>query len=332
MNLKLNIDRNNDTPVYRQIIEKITRKIQEGKLKAGDRLPPERDLAELLGIARGTVKTAYEKLAANKVIEMVQGRGTFISAEQDIVNEGRKDKAIRIINRSIGELEKLKFNSREITSLFQILLAEHEQRRQSINIAGIDCNPEALSIFDMQLRHISNMNLFRFLLDELDTEGDIKKRLTEFDLILTTSTHYAEIIGILPNLKEKIVQVAVSPSQQTIIELAQIPANTTIGIITESSNFLNIIKSKMNEFKINPSKIKHLYEDNYDGFAEFISDCNILITPPKCKLERRRELKALFNNFFSNGGNIIRFSYQMERGALIHIEEKISQIIKRRET
>jgi hypothetical protein len=248
-----------------------------------------------------------------------------------VLGEGRKDRAVKIINKCLGELDKLKFNSREISSLFQILLMEHELKRKSINIAGIDCNPEALSIFDMQLRHISNLKLYRFLLDNLYKETGVKERLAEFDLILTTSTHYSEVIGVLPKLKNKVVQVAVSPSQQTVIELAQIPAESKIGIVTESLNFLEIIKSKIKDFQIPVKNIVHMYEKDKADFASFIKGCNILITPPKCLLEEQKELKGIFNSFLTKGGKIIRFGYQIERGALIHIEEKISQIIKKRE-
>jgi DNA-binding transcriptional regulator YhcF (GntR family) len=331
MAVKIKIDKKRDSPVYRQIIEQVTTLIRDGKLNAGDRLPPERDLALELGVARGTVKKAYERLAANKILEMVQGRGSFISSEQDVLNEGRKEKAVRIINRSLSELEKLKFSSREISSLFQILLMEYEEKRQSIHVAGIDCNPEALSIFDRQLRHISNLRLFRFLLDDLYRDSDINKKLSEFDMILTTSTHYAEIIGLFPELKGKIIQVAVSPSQQTIIELAQIPPSSKLGIVTFSRNFYNIIKGKIQEFQISPKNIKHIFEDSAEDFPEFISDRDILITPPKCFLENRKELQAHFQKFMNNGGRILRFDYQMERGALIHIEEKISQIINGRD-
>jgi hypothetical protein len=208
---------------------------------------------------------------------------------------------------------------------------EHEEKRQSIHLAGIDCNPEALSIFDRQLRHISNLRLFRFLLDDLYRDPDIRKKLAEFDLILTTSTHFAEIIGIVPELKNKIIQAAVSPSQQTIIEFAQIPPSSRIGVVTVSQNFYNIIKGKMQEFQINPKNIKHIFEDSAEEFPDFIKDRDILITPPKCFLENRKELQAHFQKFMDRGGRILRFDYQMERGALIHIEEKISQLVNRRE-
>lgn len=327
--MKIKIDRSSDTPAYRQIIEQITTLIRDGELTAGDRLPPERELAAELGLARGTVKSAYEKLASSNVIEISQGRGTFVSTGQYVMTEGRKDAAVKIINNALSALDKLKFGTREISNMFHILLTELEQKKESIHIAGIDCNPEALSIFDRQLRYISNVQLYRFLLDDLYRDTDIKEKLSEFDLILTTSTHYSEIIGLFPELRDKIVQAIVSPSQQTIIELARMSSSSKVGIITRSINFFNIIRNKLDDFQINPKHIKHIFEEDAAQFPEFIKDRDVLITPPECILEDRREFQSYFQRFRESGGVTIRFDYQMERSALLQIEEKISKLIKR---
>lgn len=330
MALEIVVDKKMNTPVYRQIIEQIMLLVRDQELVSGEKLPPERVLAESLGVARGTVKKAYEKLASNNVIEMVQGRGSFISSGQDVIAANRKDKAVHLINDTLQELDKLNFDFREIRSLFQVLLMEHEQKREMIHVAGIDCNPEALSIFDRQLRHISNVQLYRFLLDDLYRLPDIKQNLAEYDLILTTSTHYAEVIGQLPELREHIIQVVVSPSQQTIIDLAKIPEHANIGIISSSKNFCKIIRDKIKDFQIHPKNITHLLEEQFVKFPKFIEDRQIIITPPKSVLEERRELQIYWQRFLDNGGQIIKFDYQIERGALIHIEESISTLIKNR--
>jgi GntR family transcriptional regulator len=49
-----------------------------GRHRAGDRLPPEHDLAAMLGISRGTLRTALERLEATGEIVRRQGSGTFV--------------------------------------------------------------------------------------------------------------------------------------------------------------------------------------------------------------------------------------------------------------
>jgi DNA-binding transcriptional regulator YhcF (GntR family) len=329
---KLNIDKNDNTPVYRQIIERITNLIKNGKLKAGEKLPPERELAQQLGTARGTVKKAYEKLASNNIVQMIQGRGTFVSVEQDVIPASRKDQAVRMINRTLSGLEKLNFSSHEISTMFQLLLMERRKRLESFAIAAVDCNPEALSIFEIQLKHISNMGIHKYLLDEMQNSQELRKSLMQYDIILTTTTHYNELLGIIPEGRNKIIQAAVSPSQQTIIDLATIPADSQIGIITQSKDFLNIIRSKLKDFQVNLKSTVNLFEEKPEELGTLLNKRNVLITPPKCELENQREYVALFREFLERGGRIIRFEYQLERSTLIRIEEKISELMEKKES
>lgn len=63
-----------------QLADQCRRAIAAGVLRPGDRLPPSRRLAALLGVARGTVVTALEQLAAEGLVEAVVGSGTFVAA------------------------------------------------------------------------------------------------------------------------------------------------------------------------------------------------------------------------------------------------------------
>jgi GntR family transcriptional regulator/MocR family aminotransferase len=63
----------------RQIYTQLRAAILEGRLRAGDRLPPSRDLARALGVARLTVATAYEWLSAEGYVYGRVGAGTFVA-------------------------------------------------------------------------------------------------------------------------------------------------------------------------------------------------------------------------------------------------------------
>jgi DNA-binding transcriptional MocR family regulator len=65
-------------PVARQVVAYLRRAIDAGRLAAGARLPPIRDLARDLGVNRETVADAYRQLAALGLTESGVGRGTFV--------------------------------------------------------------------------------------------------------------------------------------------------------------------------------------------------------------------------------------------------------------
>jgi GntR family transcriptional regulator len=65
-------------PIYIQISELLQREIAAGLYAAGDRLPPEAQLAGTLGVAVGTLRKALSELALRGMLERRQGSGTYI--------------------------------------------------------------------------------------------------------------------------------------------------------------------------------------------------------------------------------------------------------------
>lgn len=61
-------------------IERIKAMIVDGRLKPGDRLPREADLAEQLGISRGSLREAVRALSLMRVLDVRQGDGTYVTS------------------------------------------------------------------------------------------------------------------------------------------------------------------------------------------------------------------------------------------------------------
>ena len=61
------------------IVERLEAMILEGSLKAGERLPAERALAEQFGVSRPSLREAIQKLAARGLLVSRQGGGTFVA-------------------------------------------------------------------------------------------------------------------------------------------------------------------------------------------------------------------------------------------------------------
>ncbi|EEE47280.1 GntR family transcriptional regulator [Roseibium alexandrii] len=68
----------NALPLYVQISELLIRDIAAGRLLDGERLPPERDMAEELGISIGTLRKALADLTEKGLLERIQGSGNYI--------------------------------------------------------------------------------------------------------------------------------------------------------------------------------------------------------------------------------------------------------------
>lgn len=63
------------------MLDYIKAEIRRGNLKRGERLPPERELAEQLGVSRNSVREAVRTLSLMGFVSSVQGAGNYISCD-----------------------------------------------------------------------------------------------------------------------------------------------------------------------------------------------------------------------------------------------------------
>ena len=90
--MDLKIDRNSCVPVYQQIARKLEEKIVSGELADGFKLPPERRLADEIGVHRNTVIKAYDMLITEGlvVVSREKPKGYFVKAAQDTQKFGKR--------------------------------------------------------------------------------------------------------------------------------------------------------------------------------------------------------------------------------------------------
>jgi len=66
-------------PLYTRVYRMIADDIASGRLRAGDRLPAERELCQQLSVSRTTVRRAFAALVEDGLIESAAGRGAFVT-------------------------------------------------------------------------------------------------------------------------------------------------------------------------------------------------------------------------------------------------------------
>lgn len=66
------------TPIFKQIIDQMKKKINDGTWPEGYKLPSEETFSKELNISRGTVRKAIKELVKSGYLEQVHGKGTFV--------------------------------------------------------------------------------------------------------------------------------------------------------------------------------------------------------------------------------------------------------------
>jgi GntR family transcriptional regulator, transcriptional repressor for pyruvate dehydrogenase complex len=75
---KVEIEVVHKTKVYKTVSEQIQRMIRDGLMKAGDWLPPERELAEMFNVSRTSLRDAIRNLEQLGLVEPRHGEGTVV--------------------------------------------------------------------------------------------------------------------------------------------------------------------------------------------------------------------------------------------------------------
>lgn len=319
---------NRHGPIYRRIMNLICRKIREGEWPAGHQLPTVRKMAEEIGISVGTVKHAYDELEQLGLVEMTQGRGTFVKGDVKQESQSRKELAMTAIEDLFDELDRLAFSKREIRIFLELKLRERDAMYQNVRVGVIDCNPEALDIIYAQLSEIPNVDISKFLLkDALSNPYRMEETL---DLVITTSNHL-EDVQQLAKFRDKLMFMVLSPSQSTAVNLAKLAEGAAVGILCASQKFSEIIWAGCERFCTlqNPPEVALLGKTK--EVEGFLARKDVLVMPKGyLRFCTKGEEKAL-GLFLAQGKQIISFDYQIDKGSFFYLRERIEQIYRSRD-
>lgn len=108
-----------ETPVYGKIVDDVRRKIESGQWREGQKLPGERELCNLYGVARGTLKAAFSELQKAGLIRQVRGSGTYVESREKGVKDLEKQ-----ADDLIAFLASLKLGEDEILALGKTVILQ----------------------------------------------------------------------------------------------------------------------------------------------------------------------------------------------------------------
>ena len=325
MNYTIAPDR--DMPIYKQVAEAILRDIKTNTLPAGSKLPTVRELAEEMGLSQGTIKHAYDHLETLGAIEMTQGKGSFVR-EQDTQEVGsRKDRAMAAIDELFEEMESLGFTPREMEIYLNLKLRGLDEEYDLVKIAVIDCNPEVLHLMERQLRHIPHTQVATFSLSHIAEFAD--KLNSDYDIILTTTSHYAEVENFIAGNKV-FSMVAMMTATDTIIELAHIPEDAKAGVVCVSDIFLGIVRTNYSSMPTAAGRTLCAHLLGQGALENFLAEKDVIIVPKGCERFTTAQDKESLTNFELGGGKIIYYDYIIDRGSYLYAETLVRKVLNKK--
>ena len=179
------------TRVYEEIVENVKEMIEKDRLKSGEKLPGERELAEVFRVSRSSVREALRSLESQGLLESRQGDGTYIARQpvESLVNPlaavifTEKDSQMelfemrRLIEPQIAYLAAERATEEEIARLEEALVLQEQAIAKGETGTEVD-------------------KLFHYLMAEV-TKNKVLLRLTDHmrELLAESREKYLQVAG-----------------------------------------------------------------------------------------------------------------------------------------
>ena len=102
----------------------IKKKIVSGEINGVDKLPSVRDLSTELKVNPNTIQRSYHELEREGLVYTQRGMGTFVTEDEAIIRELKKNMATNLVNSFIDDMKSLGFDLKDIVSILDEKMKE----------------------------------------------------------------------------------------------------------------------------------------------------------------------------------------------------------------
>jgi GntR family uxuAB operon transcriptional repressor len=179
----------NTTRLYQQIGQQLIEQIASGRFNIGDKLPPERDIAEKLHVSRSVIREALIMLELRNLVEVKKGSGVYvINMPSDDVDSGNLSSATPITDARKPEDEDDDVGPFEMLQARQ-LLESHVAEFAATQLTKSDASRlrEAL---EMERRHLEG--------NQSDYDGD-----KMFHIVIAEATQNAVLSDMVKDMWQR---------------------------------------------------------------------------------------------------------------------------------
>lgn len=321
--LGIKIDRKSKVPIYLQLKDEVKRLIEAGKWGVGKKIPTERDLAEYLNVSRNTIGTAFKELEQEGILSSTQGKGTFVS-DSDIVlrKEGNKERLHRIIDVSLEEAMELGFTMDEFIAITISRVKDKRDFLSKVKIALIECNKEQLEHFTKEITMGFGIKIIPVVLSEYeDDQEKLKKTLQDADILITTFFHIKEVKTLVGDTDKEIIGIALNPHLESIVKIARLQEESSVGIICLSENFAVKIIGALKSAGLGNLKMITTISKDEDELKNFLRGLDAVIVSPN----RKSEIIAIAHEKL----NVIEFRFVPDKGSINVLKTTLIELKKK---
>jgi GntR family transcriptional regulator len=319
--MEKNLNEKQNRPYYLHLKNILKEKIQNGSIK-DKRLPSIRAMAKEFGVSVNTVLRAYNELGREGIVSGSVGRGTFIKIDTNELRlKNRQSLLKRIVEHALEEALSLEFTIEEFQKAVEEYINEKLEMMQRINLAFIECNIEQLTYFTDHLDLDPHIHRIPILLDELRNRNEeILDRAARSDIFVTSFFHLKEVQEYLGHLEKPIIGINIEPEVSSLIKVARIPFESTVGIVTTSFQFRKEIRDVLERLGLNFKEIHETNSPKSDVVKKIVQKCDAILVSPK--------QKKMVTEFARDPSRVIEFVFAPDRTSINNLKLALIELKK----
>lgn len=116
-----------DRPIYTQLVEKIQRDIVSGIYKAGDKIPPVRELATEAAVNPNTMQKALVELERMGLLYTQRTSGRFVTEDEGMINKVKEEMASQQIKIFLDNMKQLGYDVEETIRVIEEMKGEEKE-------------------------------------------------------------------------------------------------------------------------------------------------------------------------------------------------------------
>jgi DNA-binding transcriptional regulator YhcF (GntR family) len=315
----LDVARDSDVPISTQIYWQLVYQIDSGRLLAGARLLPVRELGAALRVNPNTIRAVYRRLADAGYVTSRHGAGTAVA---DRPPKGRRPEALAgIVSEMIRRAAQAGFTADEVAAATFAASSERRRPGPVVRVLFAECTT-ADAGYDAERLNDEFAGLIEAegtLLDEIPERMDH----FHYDLVATTTFHADEAQALVGG-RVPVVAMLVGPGYLELVhEIAGLPAGSRVGVVCASERGADSIAETLSIAGTKGVELIPALIDDAAGIAELDRTADLI-------LMSREALANGLDVRLSRPERIRPWTYEFDPAGLEHLRRAVEHVVAAR--
>lgn len=280
------VDATLPSPLHRQLAMNIRWSISTGAIGMGEMLPPVRDLGRLLGLSVNTVRLAYKTLSDERLVVTRPKRGTVVIGIPEASSKTLSPESAveEVIAAAIDRAFAAGYDENGIRELFDSQLAEAVGKRSSPKAIFVECTEHDVTMLGQQLSRELSIIVKPVVLDSLEEwitqEQD---HLSEYQAVVTTYFHYAEVMEAMKGRGPEVFGVVVENGASTREKMSQLVPGARIGVVCRSQDSTQYFLNSLNAMTRGTATVRKAFLHQTDEVRSLLDWAQVVFITQPCK-------------------------------------------------